>query len=403
MATSDTSFFLVSEAHLILDEARKTKAERTKTIGQPIILQGKALDLSIRNGVAWIAESTAVAKKLDLETGNILQIFKGHTAPVTTLAFCDKNPGTGDQKVLITGSWDKTIKLWDTDNKNLISSTAAHEDFLKALYVFPSLALLVSGSSDKIVCFWDVSDPMDGKPLRSMGSISSHTRPVECVQGKIISDTSAILYTGDTMGVIKVWQLSKDSGSGPRWNASLERELNFHRTRINDMIYGHGQLWTASADETVQVSLDPDIQTETKVKPPSPIKHPKQVRCILPVALTDVSEPYLITGSEDIIRVYDLSTFDEPELIREVDAHWHDILTLRLWMRKSIGEDGITRIEPWVVSSSLDGTIRKWRLIELVMPPSQAEPVKETPVSPPEGFVMTEEEERELADLMYED
>jgi len=37
------------------------------------------------------------------------------------------------------------------------------------------------------------------------------------------------------------------------------------------------------------------------------------------------------------------------------------------------------------------------------MPPSQAEPVKETPVSPPEGFVMTEEEERELADLMYED
>lgn len=226
---------------------------------------------------------------------------------------------------------------------------------------------------------------MDGKPLRSMGSISSHMRPVECVQGKIISDTSAILYTGDTMGVIKVWQLSKDSGSGPRWNASLERELNFHRTRINDMIYGHGQLWTgmcallvkdptdcssalryryqASADETVQVSLDPDIQTETKVKPPSPIKHPKQVRCILPVALTDVSEPYLITGSEDIIRVYDLSTFDEPELIREVDAHWHDILTLRLWMRKSIGEDGITRIEPWVVSSSLDGTIRKWRLI----------------------------------------
>lgn len=174
----------------------------------------------------------------------------------------------------------------------------------------------------------------------------------------------------------------------------------------------------ASADETVQVSLDPDVQT--KVKLPPPITHPKQVRCILSVALTDVGEPYLITGSEDTIRVYDLSTFDEPELIREVDAHWHDILTLRLWMRRSVGDDGYTRVEPWIVSSSLDGTIRKWRLLgtrfcslsscrysnflsELVTPPSKAEPVKEALVSPPENFDMTEEEERELADLMDED
>ena len=86
-------------------------------------------------------------------------------------------------------------------------------------------------------------------------------------------------------------------------------------------------------------------------------------------------------------------------------------------MRKSVGDDGYTRVEPWVVSSSLDGTIRKWRLLgtrscslsscrhpnfrlELVMPLSKAEPVKEALVSPPEGFEMTEEEERELADLM---
>ena len=174
----------------------------------------------------------------------------------------------------------------------------------------------------------------------------------------------------------------------------------------------------ASADETVQVSLDPDVQkAEPKIKLPPPITHPKQVRCILPVALTDVGEPYLITGSEDTIRVYDLSTFDEPELIREVDAHWHDILTLRLWMRRSVGDDGYTRVEPLVVSSSLDGTIRKWRLLgtrfcnlsscrhsnflsELVTPPSKAEPVKDALVSPPENFEMTEEEEQELADLM---
>lgn len=179
----------------------------------------------------------------------------------------------------------------------------------------------------------------------------------------------------------------------------------------------------ASADETVQVSLDPDSMTGVKTKIPRPITHPKQVRCILPIGLTDVSEPYLITGSGDIIRAYDLSTFDEPEMIREVDAHWHDILALRLWIRRSVGDDGLVRVEPWVVSTSLDGTIRKWRLVgmgsvinrrpaqyslsihlELVtpLPPVKPELAEEIPasVADSESFQMTEDEERELAELL---
>ncbi|KXN90506.1 hypothetical protein AN958_04178 [Leucoagaricus sp. SymC.cos] len=405
MATSDASNFLVSEAHLILDEVGSRKAERLKDIGKPINLQGKALGLIIKDGVAWIAESTSIVKKVDLETGKTLQIYKGHSAPVATLAFCDKVVGSGDEKILITGSWDKPASDVQNQSKTLISSTDAHEDFVKALYVFPSLGLLISGSSDKIVRFWNVTNPLVGKPLTSMGSISSHTRPVECLQGKVISKNSAVLYTGDTMGVIKVWDLSNEQEPSPRWKASLKRELSYHRTRINDMIYGSGQLWTASADETVQVNLDLDMQSKDKIKAPHPITHPKQVRCILPIGLTDIGEPYLITGSEDKIRVYDLSTFDEPELVREMDAHWHDVLSLRLWTRKSVGDDGLTRAEPWIVSTSLDGTIRKWRLVELITPMPKEETVKKapSPFTESRGFEMTEEEERELAELMDED
>ena len=92
------------------------------------------------------------------------------------------------------------------------------------------------------------------------------------------------------------------------------------------------------------------------------IRHPAAVRSILPLALTDLSEPYLITGAGDIVRVYDLSSPDEPELIRTVDAHWHDVTAIRLWKRTTVGNDGKTCVEPWIVSTSLDGTIRKWRL-----------------------------------------
>ena len=41
------------------------------------------------------------------KTGKSLSTFKGHTGPVTSLAFCDRQVGSGDQEILISGSWDK--------------------------------------------------------------------------------------------------------------------------------------------------------------------------------------------------------------------------------------------------------------------------------------------------------
>jgi WD40 repeat protein len=116
----------------------------------------------------------------------------------------------------------------------------------------------------------------------------------------------------------------------------------------------------ASTDETAQVLPYPPSEASTgKV---SSISHPAAVRCILPLALSDLGEPYLLTGSGDAIRAFDLSSPGEPEALGEIDAHWHDVTSLRLWVRRTAGEDGKTRVEPWVVSASLDGTIRKWQL-----------------------------------------
>ncbi|KAJ7702359.1 WD40-repeat-containing domain protein [Mycena rosella] len=408
MSNPDTPEFLVAEAQLVLGEARRQKSERTKTIGEPIQLPGKALAIRIHKGYAWVAENTTVARKMELESGNTLQIYRGHTGPVTSIAFCDKDPSSNDGSILITGSWDKTIKLWDTANKDLISSTEAHSDFVKCLFVFPSLKLLVSGGSDKIVRFWDLSDAVSGKPLPSMGFITAHTRPLSCIDGVALSETSAILYTGDSMGAIKIWDLVKETGAAPRWKSTLKAELSHHRTGINDMRFGGGQLWTASADDTAQILADPTSLQPT-VKPPVSITHPAAVRCILPLSVTDLAEPYLITGAGDVIRVYDVSSLEEPELVNEVDAHWHDVTALDLWVRPTVGADGKTRVEPWVVSTSLDGTIRKWRLADLLAqpPPPRSGPPKTTQTAPApqtsSKFEMTEEEERELAELLDSD
>ncbi|OBZ75742.1 hypothetical protein A0H81_04463 [Grifola frondosa] len=375
MQPADKANLIRAEAELVLEEARKQKAERTKDLGWPIQIPGAALDIKIRGNIAWIAENTTVIRKLDLEvsvfsnirhqpdvdcvqTGKTLQLFRGHTAPVTRLTFYDKIQGSGAGDILITGSWDKTIKLWDTETKALISSTPAHADFVKSLLVIPSLQLLVSGSSDKIVRFWqvmlDLSSLQDGKPLTSAGSISDHTRPVESLDARPLSDTSAVLYTADTMGIIKVWKITKEAGAPPRWRSILQEELKHHRTRINEMVYGNGQLWTgipfheSSAARLTGFSYVTQPLRMTPYKSGHNQPHPRRLH-----VSRQASAAHNASYRRDVIRVYDVSAPEEPELLSEVDAHWHDVTALRLWMRRSATED----VGP------------RWRLSELLQPP----------------------------------
>jgi len=115
--------------------------------------------------------------------------------------------------------------------------------------------------------------------------------------------------------------------------------------------------------------------------------------------------PYLLAGSGDCIRTYDASSVDEVEFIREVEGHWHDVTHLRIWIQQSA--DG-TKRDVWVVSGSLDGTLRRWKLSDLVVPPPPInEESKDATTNdtsqPDEPLGLTEEEERELAELMGDD
>ncbi|KAH9981511.1 WD40-repeat-containing domain protein [Lactifluus volemus] len=362
---------LRSEAELKLDLARTQKAERYKDVGDPISLPGVPIDIKIRGDYAWVAVSSHTARKVDLKTGKTVQLYKGHLGPVTSLAFCDRVPGSGDESLLITGSWDKTIKIWDTDTKEVISSTLAHTDFVKTLLVVPSLKLLVSGSSDKSIRFWDLSSSHLQGELPAVGSISAHSRPIESLAAYLDATDAGVphlvLFTADTMGVIKVWEVVKDASAEdcrPIWRGTLRDEWTDHRTRINEIVYGDGHLWSGKSAKKhdPKLRVPPTVFFLLKLKPNPPITHSTAFRAVLPIYLhpgldLDTS-PYLLAGSADCIRVYDTSSPDEVEFIKEVEGHWHDVTHLRVWLQNSV--DGTRDL--WVISGSLDGTLRKWRL-----------------------------------------
>jgi WD40 repeat protein len=92
------------------------------------------------------------------------------------------------------------------------------------------------------------------------------------------------------------------------------------------------------------------------------IEHPTAVKSLLPLPLTELAESYIITGSGDKIRAYDISNVEEPELLGEIEAHAHDVTSLNYWIRAAVADAGKRGCKIWIVSGSLDGTLRKWKL-----------------------------------------
>jgi WD40 repeat protein len=137
-----------------------------------------------------------------------------------------------------------------------------------------------------------------------------------------------------------------------------------HKTRLRQRVQLTlvSFLSSVSADETIQLLVYPP-PTHVGLKEKTSITHTKAFRAVLPIYLHPELDsdafPYLLAGSGDCIRVYDISSLDEAEFIREIEGHWHDVTHLRTWIQGS--GDGARR-DVWIVSGSLDGTLRKWKL-----------------------------------------
>ena len=98
------------------------------------------------------------------------------------------------------------------------------------------------------------------------------------------------------------------------------------------------------------------------VKPIPPLEMRNAVKAILPLSLTPINEPLIVAASGDTLFTYDMSDEAHPELVGEITSHWHDITHLRIWIKTTSSNSDEPSFEPIVVSSSLDGTVRKWTL-----------------------------------------
>ena len=111
---------------------------------------------------------TCITEVWDVETGDLVQQFRGHAQAITSVAFAPKRD-QGPQ-LLATGSQDCNIRLWDLETGTSIHTLRGHPNGIWALAFHPTQPLLISGSNDSTVKLWDTNS---GESVRTLQGYST--------------------------------------------------------------------------------------------------------------------------------------------------------------------------------------------------------------------------------------
>ena len=87
---------------------------------------------------------------LDALTGSQTAVLSGHMSSVTSLTY------SSDGTFLVSGSNDKTIKLWDVQTGGVIKTLHGHTDRVCSVSISADDTMIASVSQDRRICLWNI-------------------------------------------------------------------------------------------------------------------------------------------------------------------------------------------------------------------------------------------------------
>lgn len=316
-------------------------------------------------------------------------MYRGPTAPVTSIAI------SPDGQKLLAGCWDKMIYSWSLADRKPLLRYRGHTDFVKCVVTLRlgHTDVVVSGGADASIIVWDLQT---GKKIHVL---KGHTRgildlAIDPITYEIDDDAKdgireAVIFSAGSDREIWRWRISPEKAE----QFDADQPIIAHETSVYALRFdADGDLWTASADGTTKcLSRCQQFQSDTK------IQHGDYVRA---VALEEVGGYVITAGRSEDVKVWDRGTGD---LIHVFEGHYDEVTGLVMFGQKC-------------VSVGIDGTVRTWSLKpedlrnarrkqeegqQALMAGGDVVDEKQTEDGPPSG--LTEEEERELAELMQDD
>ena len=316
------------------------------------------------------------------QTRKSKKVFSHGDAPLTCLAL------SAQRDSLFAGSWDKNIHAIKLGVKKDARNLTGHTDFIKCLLAtsLNSNPILISGSADAAIIVWDIGS---GKQLYKL---KGHTKslqdliidPDSLPEGASEPQDSFVLFTASSDREIRRWHISVESAY--EMPESLEIPILTHDTSIYKLRFdSEGDLWTASADKTAK-----HLVRSRYWEPDTVLQHPDFVRDVV------VSEPLglVVTACRDEdVRVWDLASGD---IICNYSGHYEEVTGLALVQSTvvSVSIDGTVR--KW--------SLVRQDMIKYQEDLERNANHEEADLGPEKGgSMLTAEEEAELAELMDDD
>ena len=128
------------------------------------ILDSRARTLSYHSGRIAAGSDTCGIIMLDTITGAQTAVLSGHTEVVTCVVF------SLDGTSLVSGSWDKTVKLWDVQTGGVVKTFSGHTS-VYSVSISADYMTVASGSYDHTICLWDIRTGECHHTIKQGGSV----------------------------------------------------------------------------------------------------------------------------------------------------------------------------------------------------------------------------------------
>ncbi len=269
-------------------------------------------------------------KLWQLDTGAVIHTLVDHPKGVFALAV------SPDGKLLASGSWDEMIKLWDLEAGTLLHNLTEHNASVRSLAISADSQTLVSGSFDQTIKMWHLPD----------GAVTKTIVDREPIAAIALSPNGSFLASTGDDGSIKLWSLTAGEpiaeAIGNKHCIGSMTISPDSQTIAAGTVNGYVILWKLENSENGQ---------QQQIKPLQAIKaHAGQINaCVF-----SPDGQYLITGSVDgKAKVWykdeDLNFRDKARSILKGDPG-------RSVMSVAIDPTGQT-----IAVGGADGTIQLWQ------------------------------------------
>lgn len=277
-----------------------------------------ALAMSADGQILVSGSLDKTVKLWHLETADLIHTFSDHQQGVLCLSL------SPDGKWLASGGFDQMIKVWHLETGELCHTLTGHNGSVRSLVIMPDNQTLISGSFDQTIKLWQLEQ---GEFLQDLVQDAGRLSAIA------LSPDGETLVSGGGDGIIDLWHFQP---------FDLEFSLTDNLSSINSLALSPDgrRLAAACTDGTLKVwQLDSAQRVESWQCPSAPA---------MSIIFSDNGQSAIAAHADGTIKIWWLG-IDEPLLVLDNNDAGSVVSV-------ALSPDG-----QWLAGGNRDGTVKLWQ------------------------------------------